>query len=217
MKTQKFRAYIKNLQYYKKENESQYGDPVVYYIQATLLETGKGRIKHNSYHNATIYISEDQYNTQELKVMDKIEIGENAKWKSKSLNLNVYDEKKLREFNVSKLQKDEQGRTFGKIYFYAYTLSAKQEDWTLVERADEAFYIQAGRTKIYIDENELNNLEFCKFFEKDVYDKISEINFQTIEMNCYAHKNIVWKKKVEVQSAFDEASGKYFANLIIKD
>ena len=123
----------------------------------------------------------------------------------------------MKEFDKSQLKKDTSGRTYAKVNFNAYTLKVKQEDWKLVERADEICYIQCGKVKFYIDESEIDNEVYCFFFDKDVFDLIQENNMKTFEMNCYLHKQKKWRKLIELQSAFDDESGRYFANLIVKE
>lgn len=217
MRTQPFNAYIKNLQYKTIESKNPHNEPIVYAIQATLLEVRRGSARGQKlFHNALIYISQEQYEKQEISEMDKIAITENAQWVSKSHSLNIYDENKLKEYHKSQLKKDTNGKTYAKIYFYAYTLKVKQEDWKIVEKADEVCYIQCGKTKFYIDETEIDNEAYCFFFDKDVFDKIQENNMQTFEMNCYLHKQKKWRKLIELQSAFDDDSGRYFANLIVR-
>lgn len=219
MRTQKFTAYIKKLQYNKFENEnpSKFQDPVVYSCQATLLEIKVG-MNHAKkvYHNALLTLTEGEYNKQALGVGDKIEISDKAQWVSKSMSLNIYDQAKLKELNETHLQKDENGRTYAKVWFYAYTLRAKIGEWKIVEKADEICYIQCGKVKFYINETQMNDEAYCFFFDKDVYDKIEENNFKEIEMNCYLHKQKRWRKLIELQTAFDNESGRYFANLIVK-
>lgn len=219
MRTQKFTAYIKKLQYNKFENEkpSKFQDPVVYSCQVTLLEIKVG-MNHAKkvYHNALLTLTEDEYNKQALGVGDKIEISDKAQWVSKSMSLNIYDPAKLKELNETYLQKDENGRTYAKVWFYAYTLRAKIGEWKMVEKADEICYIQCGKVKLYINETQINDEAYCFFFGKDIYDKIIENNMTELEMNCYLHKQKRWRKLVELQSAFDDESQRYFCNLIVK-
>lgn len=217
MKTQPFNAYIKSLQYKMLESTNPHIEPIRYAIQANLLEIRRGSARGQKlFHNAIIFISKEQFDNQELSVMDKISIGENAQWVSKYHSLSIYDENKLKEYHKSQLKKDTNGKTYAKINFYAYTLKVKEEDWKIVEKADEVCYIQCGKTKFYIDETEMENDVYCFFFDKDVFDKIQENNMQTFEMNCYLHKQKKWKKLIELQSAFDDESGRYFANLIVR-
>ena len=96
-------------------------------------------------------------------------------------------------------------------------MKVKQEDWKLVERADEICYIQCGKVKFYIDESEIDNEVYFFFFDKGVFDLIQENNMKTFEMNCYLHKQKKWRKLIELQSAFDDESGRYFANLLVKE
>ena len=218
MKTQPFNAYIKTLQYKKIEKESKFVEPVRYAIQANLLECKKGMARgKKQFHNALIFISEEEYNNRELKVMDKININENAQWVSQYHSLAVYDENKLKDYDNSQLKKDEKGRTFAKINFNGYTLKVQKEDWKMIERADEICYIQCGKVKFYIDETEIDNDVYCFFFDKNTFDQIESNNMQTFEMNCYLHKQKKWRKLIELQSAFDDESGRYFANLIVKE
>lgn len=217
MKTQPFKAYIKSLKYNKFENKSSFGEPVQYFIQANLLEIKQGRLARKTYHNAMLYISEDEYNTRAFNEMDRIEVSERATWESKYFKLDIYDENKLKDYDKSQLKKNTNGKTYATVNFYAYTLKAKQGDWKVVERADEICYIQVTRgVKFYIDETQLDEQAYCFFFDKEVYDKIVDKNMQTFDMLCYLHKQPKWKKRIEIQTAFDESSGKYFANLIVK-
>lgn len=220
MRTQKFTAYIKKLQYNKFENENptKFQDPVVYSCQVTLLEikVGMNHAKKVYLNNVLLYITEDEYNTQALGVGDKIEISDKAQWVANPISLNIYDKKKLEGMNPSRLQKDEKGNTYAKVTFDAYTLKVKQGDWKIVEKADEICYIQCGKVKFYINKTQMNDDAYCFFFNKDVYDKIEENNFKEMELNCYLHKQKRWRKLVEVQCAYDDDSSKYFVNLIIK-
>lgn len=217
MKTQPFRAYIKQLQYNTYEFDTKLGHQVQYYIQANLLEIKQGRFAQKTYHTAMIYITEEQYNNRELNVMDKIEINENAQWINSYFSLNIYDKKKLEEYDSSRLLRDDKGRTYAKVHFNAYTLKVKPEDWKLIERADQACYIQCGKVKFYIDETQVNDETYCFFFDQDTYDKIVENNMQVIDMICYLHRQIKWKNPIELQTAFDDSSSRYFANLIVKE
>lgn len=219
MRTQKFTAYIKKLQYNKFENENpnKFQDPIVYSCQATLLEIKIG-MNHAKkvYHNALLTLTEDEYNKQALGVGDKIEISDKAQWVSKSMSLNIYDQAKLKELNETHLLKDDKGKTYAKVWFYAYTLRAKIDEWKIVEKADEICYIQCGKVKFYINETQINDEAYCFFFGKDIYDKIIENNMAELEMNCYLHKQKRWRKLVEVQTAYDDDSKRYFCNLIVK-
>ena len=216
MKTQPFNAYIKSIQYRSVENKQSTGEPMLYYAQCNLLECKQGK-QNRTFHNAMIFLTKEQFDNQELKVMDKIHITENAQWINKYMSLNVYDEKKLKEFDESRLLKDNNGKTYGKVHFYAYSLKVKHADWSFVERAAESCYIQVAKgVKYFIDETMLNDDSYCFFFGKDTYDKLVDVNMQEIDMNCYLHNKIVWKKKIEVQTAFDDTSGRFFANLIVK-
>lgn len=220
MRTQKFTAYIKKLQYKKIENENpkKFQEPVIYYIQATLLEIklGMNHAKKSFINNAMLYITEEQYNNKELQVGDKIEISDKAQWIPNSYSLNIYDKNKLEEMDSSRLMKDEKGRSYAKVTFDAYSLKCKIGDWKVIEKADEICYIQCGKVKFYITEDMINYDTYCFFFDKDIYDKIVENNLKEIEMNCYLHKQKRWRKLVEIQTAFDEDSKKYFCNLIMK-
>ena len=112
MKTQPFNAYIKSIQYRSVENKQSTGEPMLYYAQCNLLECKQGK-QNRTFHNAMIFLTKEQFDNQELKVMDKIHITENAQWINKYMSLNVYDEKKLKEFDESRLLKDNNGKTYG--------------------------------------------------------------------------------------------------------
>lgn len=216
MKTQPFNAYIKSIQYKSMENKRTSGEPMLYYAQCNLLECKQGK-QNRTFHNAMIFLTKEQFDNQELKVMDKIHITENAQWINKYMSLNVYDEKKLKEFDESRLLKDNNGKTYGKVHFYAYSLKVKPADWSFVERAAESCYIQVVKgVKCFIDETMLNDDSYCFFFGKDTYDKLVDINMQEIDMNCYLHNKTMWKKRIEIQTAFDDTSERFFANLIVK-
>ena len=216
MKTQPFNAYIKSIQYKSVESKKNTGEPTLYYAQCVLIECKLGK-QNRTYHNAVIYLTQEQFDNRELAVMDKIRVKESAQWVNKYLSLNIYDEKKLKEFDESKLMKDAKGRTYGIARFYAYSLKLKTTDWSFVERAAESCYIQVAKgVKCFIDETMLNDDSYCFFFGKDTYNKLVDINMQEIDMNCYLHNKIMWKKRIEIQTAFDETSNKFFANLIVK-
>lgn len=219
MRTQKFTAYIKKLQYNKFENKkpSKFQDPIVYSCQVTLLEIKLGMIHAKKvYHNALLTLTEDEYNTQALGVGDKVEISDKAQWVSKNMSLNIYDQAKLKELNETHLLKDDKGKTYAKVWFYAYTLRAKIGEWKIVEKADEICYIQCGKVKFYINETQINDEAYCFFFDKDIYNKIEDNNMQEIDIRCYLHKQKKWLKRAELQTAFDEESNRYFCNLIAK-
>ena len=216
MKTQSFKAYIYKIKYSKVENENPHFDPVSYRANVSLLECKKGKARR-TYHNAVIYLTEQQFNEQSLGVMDKIEIKDTADWKSKYFSLNIYDQEKLKQMSDSQLLQDVNGRTYARANFYAYTLHAKIGDWTLLEKGDECCYIQCGKVKFYIAEHQVDEPAYCFFFDVDTFDKIVDINMQTVPMNCYLHKQKKWQKQIEVQSAYDPDSEKYFANLIVKE
>lgn len=216
MKVQQFYAYVNELKYKEilpkegaKEQEPQYC------INANLLEIRQGRGKRH-YHTAIIYITKEQFEQRVINKMDKILIKDSAQWLSTYYSIDCYDEEKLKTYDESQLKQNANGKTYARVHFYAYTIIMKQSDWELVEKADECCYIQCGKVKFYIPEHQIDDPVYCFFFDIETYNKLVDNNMQTIKMNCYLHKQKKWQKDIELQVAYDNASGKYFANLIIK-
>lgn len=187
----------------------------MYCISANLLEVRQGRGK-KLYHTALIFITKEQFEQRSLNVMDKIQVKDTAQWISSYYSIDCYDEEKLKDYDPSQLKKNAAGRTYARVHFYAYTIKMKQDDWEIVERADESCYIQCGKVKFYIPEHQIDDPVYCFFFDLNTYNKIVDNNMQTMKMNCYLHKQKKWQKDIELQTAYDSASDKYFANLIVK-
>ena len=214
MKVQAFSAYILTTKYRSFETKSKFYTGTQYACDCKIQEIKTGRGK-KAFHNASIFLTQEQFENRYLSKGDKILIKDSAKWVSRLVELKAFDPKNIQKCDTSMLKKDEKGKTYVDYKFYSYQITIKPEDYEVTEKVEECCYIQVGKAKFYIPEREMDNTEFCFFFDKDTYDKLQNCNMQVTDLNCYLHGNRKWNKQVQVQSAFDEDSNKYFANLIV--
>ena len=213
-----FKAVIKSIKYSEGIHKNKlHKDEPFYYAQAELIELAQGRCKKR-YHNAQIYLTEEEYINEIYGENDRIEISDKAKWKSNPFKFNCYDSEKLKNYPNGKLKKDSKDRTYGKFYVNAYVVEVPVGQLKIVEKAEEIAFWKINKTKIFVNEEAMDIDANSVFFnDKEKFDSLLTVNNKIIPIKFYFHKLVKKTCNALIQTAFDEDSKRYFVNIILQN
>lgn len=202
MKIQSFDVCVRTTSYRKVENGDRFNKTDAYYCFAYCYEKPKNFRSKKKYHNIVFFLTEEQFDNQEIKQGDYIRLSDKCDLRPRNYEITSYKKSFIETCSKRELHTDSQGRTYANTTVISYSIMSPQGQWKILSRYNECFVGELGNDLEYITlffENKdqmKNNYANGYYLTKEEYEKLLPYNNTFVQYIALAYGCPVLKRKV---------------------